>query len=130
MRVIEIVKAHLIARGFDGLIAPHADCGCLCDDLAPCGSDFGQCEPGYRGANTDPAHSPNEWAIYRTQAAARESCAVARTGCRENETPVPQNADQAVGMVLLGTKWLELYAPERLKTPNDQVKTAAEGGRP
>jgi len=37
-RVIEIVKAHLEANGFDGLVAVDAECGCLCDDLAPCSS--------------------------------------------------------------------------------------------
>ena len=78
-RVIEIVRAHLEANGFDGLVAVAADCGCLCDDLAPCGSDFGQCEPGYRGMNTDQAYSPEDWAMYRTKEAARESCAVARS---------------------------------------------------
>jgi hypothetical protein len=78
-RVIEIVKAHLEANGFDGLVAVDAECGCLCDDLAPCSSDFGQCEPGYRGAH---AEEPGEWAIYRTKAGALASVAEAR-----NKTP-------------------------------------------
>lgn len=78
-RVIEIVRAHLEANGFDGLVAVGAECGCLCDDLAPCGIDFGQCEPGYRGMNIDQAYSPDDWAMYLTKEAARESCAVARS---------------------------------------------------
>ena len=75
-RVIEIVKAHLVAGGFDGLVAVDAECGCLCDDLAPCSSDFGGCEPGYRGALKD--GEPDEWAIYRTKAAALASVLLAR----------------------------------------------------
>jgi hypothetical protein len=75
MRIIEIVKAHLEANGFDGLVAVDAECGCLCDDLVPCGGDFGQCEPGYRGANIEQSYSPDDWAIYRTKAAALASVA-------------------------------------------------------
>ena len=74
-RVIEIVKAHLEANGFDGLVAVDAECGCLCDDLAPCSSDFGQCEPGYRGVHKE---DTSDWAIYRTKEAARTSVAEAR----------------------------------------------------
>ena len=44
--VIEIVRLHLEANGFDGLYSPE-ECGCKKDDLAPCGSDFAMCEPGY-----------------------------------------------------------------------------------
>lgn len=75
-RVIEIVKAHLEANGFDGLVAVDAECGCLCDDLVPCSGDFSMCEPGYRGAHAD---EPGEWAIYRTKAAALDSVAAARS---------------------------------------------------
>ena len=32
-----------------------------------------------------------------------------------DRVPMPQNADQAVGMVLLGEHWLREHAPERLK---------------
>lgn len=92
MRVIEIVKERLVTDGFDGLVAPHADCGCLCDDLAPCSSDFGQCEPGYRGMHAD---EPGEWAIYRTKEAARESCALARSN-----TPNDQHKRAAVAAPL------------------------------
>ncbi len=77
--VIAILKAHLEARGFDGLVAVDAECGCLCDDLVPCSGDFGQCEPGYRGAH---AEEPGEWAIYRTKEGALDSLAEA-----ENKKP-------------------------------------------
>lgn len=75
-RVIEILRAHLEDGGFDGLVADDAGCGCLCDDLAPCSSDFSQCEPGYRGMHED---EPGEWAIYRTKTGALESVAKARS---------------------------------------------------
>lgn len=38
--VIEIVKAHLEAQGFDGLVQTDAACGCLLDDLQPCCGDL------------------------------------------------------------------------------------------
>ena len=44
--VFEIVEAHLIANGFDGLYSP-SECGCKLGDLAPCGEMKGDCEPGY-----------------------------------------------------------------------------------
>lgn len=70
-RVIEIVKAHLVANGFDGLVQTDAECGCLCDDLAPCNSDYSQCEPGYRGAHEE--GDAGDWAMYRTKERALES---------------------------------------------------------
>lgn len=71
MKVIEIVKAHLVANGFDGLVHVDAECGCLLDDLRPCGSDCSDCEPAYRGA--DENGEPGDWAMYRTKERARES---------------------------------------------------------
>ena len=68
--VIEIVKAHLVVNGFDGLVQTDAECGCLLDDLQPCGGDFAACEPGYRGVGRE---DPECWAIYRTKAAALKS---------------------------------------------------------
>ena len=70
-KVIEIVKAHLVREGFDGLVQVDAECGCLCDDLAPCCSDISQCEPAYRGAHEE--GDPGDWAMYRTKERALES---------------------------------------------------------
>jgi hypothetical protein len=70
MKVIEIVRSHLIANGFDGLVCTDAECGCLCDDLAPCCSDMSQCEPGYRGADES---GQSDWAIYTTKGRAQEA---------------------------------------------------------
>jgi len=75
-RVIEILKAHLIAEGFDGLVQVDPECGCLLDDLRPCCGDFGECEPAYRGVLLDGEHV--DWAMYRTKEAARESCEASR----------------------------------------------------
>ena len=69
--VIEIVKEHLVANGFDGLVQVDAECGCLCDDLAPCGGDYSACEPGYRGVHEE--GNADDWAMYRTKERARES---------------------------------------------------------
>jgi hypothetical protein len=62
--VIEILKAHLKAEGFGGLLADGAECGCELDDLAPCGGDFSRCEAGYKHMNPR-NNGSNEWAIWR-----------------------------------------------------------------
>lgn len=74
-RVIEILRHHLMAGGFDGLVEVDAQCGCLLENLAPCSSDFGQCEPGFRGVDINEA---DEWAVYRTKAGALDSVAKVR----------------------------------------------------
>jgi hypothetical protein len=85
MKVIEIVKAHLEANGFDGLVHTDAGCGCLCDDLAPCCQDISQCEPGYRGADES---EDSDWAIYRTKERARESVANVKSQHEQANTEV------------------------------------------
>lgn len=47
--VLEIVRAFLVAGGYDGLYSP-GECGCLVDDLAPCISIQPDCIAGYRCA--------------------------------------------------------------------------------
>jgi len=62
--VIEIVKSHLMAEGFGGLVATGASCGCEIASLAPCDGDFSQCEPGYKHTDPRSGHS-NDWAIWK-----------------------------------------------------------------
>lgn len=49
MRLIEIVKAGLIANGFDGLYNQN-NCGCELGGLAPCGDVQSDCRGGYKHA--------------------------------------------------------------------------------
>lgn len=44
----EIVTKYLKAHKFDGLCNPEVPCGCLLNDLAPCGGDMLDCHPGHR----------------------------------------------------------------------------------
>ena len=45
MNVSEILVTWLKEHGYDGLC--DEDCGCGIDHLAPCGDDFGDCEPAH-----------------------------------------------------------------------------------
>jgi len=46
--VIQIITEHLISHGYDGLFNARNDCACVLDELEPCESIGGDCEPGYR----------------------------------------------------------------------------------
>lgn len=48
VNLYEIVKNYLIAHGYDGLYNTYLDCGCEIDDLFPCDSCEGECQPGYK----------------------------------------------------------------------------------
>lgn len=72
--VIQIIKAHLTAGGFDGLMNSESECACDLADLQPCGESFGDCSPGYRGADPE---SPGCWRMYSSKEAAEASLAAA-----------------------------------------------------
>ncbi len=53
MTVHDIVAQYLVDNGYDGLYTD--DCGCLLDDLMPCCSECGNCEPGYKASQEEAA---------------------------------------------------------------------------
>lgn len=68
-KVINIVVSHLVQLGADGLVN-IGECGCLLDDLVPCGGDFSRCEPGWKGVDRN---EPGDWAMYFSKDAAEKS---------------------------------------------------------
>jgi hypothetical protein len=47
--VRKLVTDKLRQSGFDGLVNPHIDCGCLLDDLMPCEEpELSHCVGGYK----------------------------------------------------------------------------------
>jgi hypothetical protein len=49
MTVTEILKDWLKSHGYDGLCHEDGECGCLIDDLGPCGEVGGTCKAGVLG---------------------------------------------------------------------------------
>ena len=58
MNVKSIVAEYLKANKYDGLCCLDVPCGCLLEDLAPCGEMSEKCRPGHR-ENVD-KHTPCE----------------------------------------------------------------------
>ena len=48
MNVKKIVEGYLISNNLDGLVCLDAQCGCLLENLAPCGRMSEKCRPGHR----------------------------------------------------------------------------------
>lgn len=67
------------------------------------------------GSFPDPVTGEPMDVIYRVDVQRILDDAVAVLEESRNFIPVPKNADQAAGMVLVATAWLEQHAPERLK---------------
>lgn len=55
--------------------------------------------------------------------------ALAEQPAPSDTIPMPQNADQAVGMMLLAERWLRDNAPDRLKQPEQSAEPVAIGFR-
>jgi len=69
MTTLGAIKIKLQEHQFDGLYVP-GECGCLKEDLAPCGScdpdDAGwinDCKPGYKLQDPRPGKTADDWAI-------------------------------------------------------------------
>jgi hypothetical protein len=56
MNVKEIIEKYLRDNGYDGLCYADEECGCLLEDLIPCGEPCDQCVPGYNGADPSGEH--------------------------------------------------------------------------
>ena len=71
LTVKEIIKEYLEKNGYDGLYNADGQCACKRDVLFPCGEDFGECSPGYRGAcNGSCDDPPCDFHIYGDKDAA------------------------------------------------------------
>jgi len=69
--VMDIVRQYLRREGYDGLVDPDNQCGCLVDDLRPCcPGEISGCRPGYkrvcRGCDLDgcdPGLGADNWHV-------------------------------------------------------------------
>ena len=48
MEVLDIVVEYLQKNNYDGLVNSNYECGCVIDDIAPCGEINGDCVSGYK----------------------------------------------------------------------------------
>ena len=71
MEIRQIVEQWLRANGYDGLTT--VDCGCVVDDLMPCGEYVADCEAGYKvpclGGGDCPADGDCPWHISTSKGA-------------------------------------------------------------
>jgi len=96
MNVKEIVSEYLKTNKFDGLVWSGDLCGCLLEDLAPCGQISDDCEAGHRqnidaSADCDcGACGKAHWHIVATQPISDESCTDAKAASESGLTsPAP-----------------------------------------
>jgi len=45
-----LLREALVAQGYDGLCNIDGECGCVLEDLFPCGEPFPECRAGYKVA--------------------------------------------------------------------------------
>lgn len=76
--VIQIVKEKLKAMGADGLVCPDEECGCKLDDLAPCGGDISECQPGWISSPTGQVE--HDWLMWSSKEQADAESARAKQG--------------------------------------------------
>ena len=67
MTAKEILAEGLRGNGLDGLFCEDAECGCLLDDLAPCGDDCTRCEAGHRHDRPAGSDSEYPWIVSRLE---------------------------------------------------------------
>lgn len=48
MNALDLLKAALRDRGFDGLFNEYGECACELNDLNPCGECYSHCIAGYK----------------------------------------------------------------------------------
>jgi len=73
MEVKDIVADWLKRHGYDGLTDGGGQCGCLVDDLMPCGEMGRHCVAGYKGPPSEEwAAEGAEWCVYPGRRVAEE----------------------------------------------------------
>ena len=64
--VLDLVKASLVAQGYDGLYAANGECACDTSDLAPCGEMQQDCIAGHK-APCPSTCGEHDWHIQHTE---------------------------------------------------------------
>jgi hypothetical protein len=63
MNLRDYVSQKLREDDYGGLFNADEDCGCILDDLMPCGEPGENCEPGYAGTGIN--DDGCGWLVYR-----------------------------------------------------------------
>jgi hypothetical protein len=72
-----MIRTYLESNGYEGLCSPGNECGCLLNDLMPCGGEFAmECESGHR---IDCPDSCGENCDYHVVAGAKEESSVSES---------------------------------------------------
>lgn len=80
--VMEMVRQHLVANGYEGLVNDDLECGCDLVDLAPCGEMKGDCLAGH--CIKQPKGSEFDFVIYPGH---RNACQPCQAGGHDEEQP-------------------------------------------
>jgi hypothetical protein len=72
MNCKQMIEAHLMVNGYEGLFNQNVPCGCELSDLVPCDGEIADCEAGYK--HFDPRQQCKErWAIFLCKETPEES---------------------------------------------------------